>query len=80
MDAPKKLTARQQSEQQSQLSETQKTAEEAHEFASVEAMLRHDSLHTPVPPSVEVRLQQSVEKERLQPAPWWRRFFGGAGE
>jgi hypothetical protein len=48
------------------------------EFASVEEMLRHDALHTPVPPTIEHRLAESVRD--LPPPPargWWRRFFGG---
>jgi hypothetical protein len=48
------------------------------EFASVEEMLRHDALHTPVPPTIASRLEESVKQ--LPPASsraWWRRFFGG---
>jgi len=78
MDVPKKLTARHQNELEGQLTEGQRLqAEPAREFPGVDEMLRHDALHTPVPPSVEIRLQKSVEKEGLQPAPWWRRLFGG---
>ncbi len=81
MDVPKKLNTRQQTQSEGQLTENQKTqAEPAREFRSVEEMLRHDALHTPVPPTVAVRLQESVEKEGLQPAPWWRRLFGGPKE
>ena len=48
------------------------------EFASVEDMLRHDALHTPVPPTIAHRLEESV-KQLPPPASraWWRRFFGG---
>jgi hypothetical protein len=81
MDAPKKLTARQQQELAEQVARGQQfQAEPAREFSSVDEMLRHDALHTPVPPSVEMRLQESVEKEGLKPAPWWRRLFGGPKE
>ena len=48
------------------------------EFASVEDMLRHDALHTPVPPTIAYRLEESIGQ--LPPPPpraWWRRFFGG---
>jgi hypothetical protein len=48
------------------------------EFASVEEMLRHDALHTLVPPTIAGRLEESVRQ--LPPAAsraWWRRFFGG---
>ena len=50
----------------------------AREFASVEEMLRHDALHTPVPPTIAYRLEASVKQ--LPPTSskaWWRRFFGG---
>jgi hypothetical protein len=46
------------------------------EFATPEAMLRHDALHTPVPPSVEQRLQVSVSRLPAPARPWWRRLFG----
>ena len=46
------------------------------EFASPEAMLRHDALHTPVPPSVEHRLAESVSHWSPPVRPWWRRLFG----
>jgi hypothetical protein len=48
------------------------------EFASVDEMLRHDALHTPVPPTIVHRLAESTSQ--LPPPPgraWWRRFFGG---
>ncbi len=78
MDVPKKLTARQQTEQEGQLTETKtEQTESARQFASIDELLRHDALHTPVPPSVEFRLQESVKQEGLKPAPWWRRFFSG---
>ncbi len=80
MDVPKKLTTRQQTNEQAQLSAGQSTqAEATREFASVDEMLRHDALHTPVPPSIAVRLQESVQKEAPLSQPWWRRLFGGAG-
>jgi len=59
-------------QQQTQSSSTRR------EFASVEEMLRHDALHTPVPPTIAYRLEESVKQ--LPPASsraWWRRFFGG---
>lgn len=48
------------------------------EFASVEEMLRHDALHTPVPPTIAHRLEESISQ--LPPPAgraWWRRFFDG---
>ena len=66
--------------EQEQLAATQQQMQStsAQEFANVEEMLRHDALHTPVPPSIARRLEDSV-KELPPPAArgWWRRFFGG---
>jgi hypothetical protein len=73
MKRQSKLTSRQ-SEQEQQLSHHQTQEQSVTEFATVEEMLRHDALHTPVPPSIAHRLQESIG-----PAParsWWRRFFG----
>jgi hypothetical protein len=68
-----KLTAQEQEQLAAGLHQAQQ--EKVIEFASVEAMLRHDALHTPVPPIIEHRLQQSTGP--LRPArPWWRRLFG----
>ena len=68
-----KLTA----QEQEQLAAAQQQKQAAHEFATVEEMLRHDALHTPVPPTIAHRLEESVKE--LPPPPgraWWRRFFG----
>jgi hypothetical protein len=66
--------------EQEQLARQQQQAQSAsaHEFASVEEMLRHDALHTPVPPAIVGRLAESV-KQLPPPSSraWWRRFFGG---
>jgi hypothetical protein len=73
MKRQSKLTSRQ-SEQEQQLSHQEAQQQSAHEFATVEAMLRHDASHTPVPPSIAHRL-----KESIGPVPtrsWWRRLFG----
>ena len=61
--------------------EQQQTAEQhaearALEFTSVEELLRHDALHTPVPPKLVYRLEQSLRHEPPAPRPWWRRLFG----
>jgi len=72
MKRQSKLTSRQ-SEQEQQLSH-QEGQHSAHEFATVEEMLRHDARHTPVPPNIAHRLQESIG-----PVParsWWRRLFG----
>lgn len=44
------------------------------EFASPDEMLRHDALHTPVPPGIETKVRDSAAS--LQPRrSWWRRLF-----
>lgn len=45
------------------------------EFATVEQMLRHDALHTPVPPAIGHRLQESLGQSPPPGTSWWRRFF-----
>ena len=45
------------------------------EFSNVEQMLRHDALHTPVPPAIVHRLQESIGKSSPPPGPWWRRLL-----
>ena len=65
-------------QEQEQLTAAQQQQQGAREFGSVEEVLRHDALHTPVPPTIEHRLAESVKD--LPPPPgraWWRRFFGG---
>jgi hypothetical protein len=66
-----KLTAEEQV--QHQASENQ--AGLAHEFATPEAMLRHDALHTPVPPAIGQRLQASLAQSPEPAKGWWRRLF-----
>ena len=65
--------------EQEQLAAEQQHAQGAsgQDFASVDELLRHDALHTPVPPTIGYRLEESVKQ--LPPASsraWWRRFFG----
>ena len=71
-----KLTPQEQQELAAEQQQAQSAA--AQEFASVEEMLRHDALHTPVPPTIAYRLEESV-KQLPPPSSraWWRRFFGG---
>jgi hypothetical protein len=66
------------SSEQKQQSETihQSGQSSAREFGSAEELLRHDAAHTPVPPRVAVRLEQSLESVPRPRAPWWRRLFG----
>jgi hypothetical protein len=78
MNPPRKLTSHQQGAEEQSVAQNQQTTDQpAQEFSSVEAMLRHDALHTPVPPSVAHRLQGSVGPLLPSDRPWWRRFFGG---
>jgi hypothetical protein len=81
MNPPKKLTSQHQAREQQQSASEQITrAGSPLEFANAEDLLRHDALHTPVPPSISHRLQKSLAAET--PAPqtsWWRRLFNGGG-
>ena len=66
-----------QEETQGRLGEQERQESAALEFATPEEMLRHDALHTPVPPALADRLKQSLA-QMPPPArrPWWRRLFG----
>ena len=68
-----KLTAAEQAQQQafSQLEQQEKVRE----FATPEEMLRHDALHTPVPPAIAQRLQASLAELPTPGGSWWRRWF-----
>ena len=56
----------------------QKTLSQAsHEFANVEEMLRHDAIHTSVPPEIEMRLQKSTAALPALKRSWLRKLFGG---
>ena len=63
--------------QQQNLDQQQTTRPAVSEFSSVEEMLRHDAMHTPVPPNIAFRLQKSVEGMPRAAKPWWRRLFKG---
>jgi hypothetical protein len=45
------------------------------DFASAEEMLRHDALHTPVPPAIAQRLQSSIAQSPAPSRSWWQRWF-----
>ena len=76
MNPQKRLNSQQKAEEEQVAASRQET--EAREFGSVEEMLRHDALHTPVPPTIAYRLEQSITQEAPPPRPaWWRRFLGG---
>jgi len=68
----------QQAQQQSASQETQE--ETALEFATPEELLRHDALHTPVPPTIAHRLQESIGKAPPPSKSWWRRLLGGSNQ
>ena len=72
MKRQSKLTPREEQALSEQIS--QKHA--AKGFASVEEMLRHDALHTPVPPNIGFRLQKSIAGLPSAKPGWLRRFFG----
>ncbi len=70
-----KLTPQEQEQLAAEQQHTQSAS--GQEFANVEEMLRHDALHTPVPPTIAYRLEKSVRE--LPPSAaraWWRRVFG----
>ncbi len=77
MNSRKKLSARQESEEQRQVQGHENAQSSAREFASVEELLRHDALHTPVPPAIAVRLENSVGQLPPPARSWWQRFFRG---
>jgi len=66
------------SEEQRQFAAGQETqSQSAQTFANVEEMLRHDSIHTPVPPEIEMRLQKSAATLPEPKRSWLRKLFGG---
>ena len=67
-----RLTPQEQAQQD--LSHQQNQQQAVREFASAEAMLRHDALQTPVPPSIARRLKESIAQ--VPRRSWLRRFFG----
>jgi hypothetical protein len=77
MNEPKKLTSQQRAEEQQATTHQEQTQSQGRElnFNSVEEMLRHDALQTPVPPGIECRLQESIDRTPRNKS-WWRRWFG----
>ena len=77
MDRRKKLLSQSKSQEvQETLGQQQSTETNAREFASAEEMLRHDAIHTPVPPAIAERLEQSLAQLPRPPRSWWRRILG----
>lgn len=70
----------QQQQQQQEVTATEgaqrQSGQTSVEFATPEAMLRHDRASVPPPASVEARLKQSIAAEPAAPQPWWKRWFG----
>jgi hypothetical protein len=80
MSSQKKVTIRQQTDEQQQANHQQKIQQPTVcEFATVEELLRHDTVHTPVPPAIAQRLEASVSQLPAPRRPWWRRLLGGSG-
>jgi hypothetical protein len=73
-----KLTPTEQGQLEAQQQQTRSSA--AQEFATPEEMLRHDALHTPVPPAIAHRLQESIDKVPPPRQSWWRRLLGGSNQ
>ena len=73
MKHEKKFTSQ---EQEIQHGAEQLQQPSAREFATVEEMLRHDALHTPVPPAIAHRLKESIGQLPPPQRSWWQRLFG----
>jgi hypothetical protein len=72
MKRESKLTSREEQE----LTEKVSQQHAAQEFSSVEEMLRHDALHTPVPPEVGFRLRKSIGEVPVNKPGWLKKIFG----
>ena len=72
---PSKL--RQQQQQSEQSSDLQFREElQAHQFDSVEEMIRFDARQTEPPAEIAERLKESVAHEPKPARSWWKRLFG----
>ena len=80
MNQQTKLNSQEQQQAQQQSASQQTQEETALEFATPEELLRHDALHTPVPPTIAHRLQESIGKTPPPPQSWWRRLLGGPNQ
>jgi len=80
MQRQTKLNSQEQEQVQQQSAAQQIQQASAREFATPEEMLRHDALHTPVPPTIAHRLQESIGKTPPRAQSWWRRLLGGSDQ
>lgn len=71
-----RLNTGQKADQETEVSQAQQAGEAVREFATPEELLRHDALHTPVPPAIARRLKESLGPLPPPSSPWWRKFFG----
>jgi hypothetical protein len=73
-----KLNQQQEQAEAQQQGQLQAPQQQGRDFGSVEDMLRFDAAQNQVPPAVAQRLQESIEREQIQPPkPWWKRLFWG---
>lgn len=63
------------SEQAGSVEQQQFSQPATQEFASVEEMLRFDASQIETPPSLAVRLKNSLALEAKSARAWWRRMF-----
>ena len=80
MNRQTKLNSQEQEQAQQQSAAEQTHQSAPQEFATPEALLRHDALHTPVPPTIAHRLAESIGKTPARAQSWWRRLFGGSNQ
>ncbi len=77
MDGKTTKLTQQQQEQVEALQHQTAEQKTTREFGAVEEMLRFDSSQNPVPGKVAERLQESVERAKIEPPqPWWKKLFG----
>ena len=70
-----KLSSEQQQEQAS-ATQSQEQAQAARDFATAEALLRHDAGQIPVPPRIAQRLAESSANIPPPNRSWWKKLFG----
>ena len=80
MNQRSKLNSRETDEQQAAASTHQSQQSAGLDFATPEEMLRHDALHTAMPPNLPYRLRDSLGGTPSPRGSWWKRLFGGSGE